>query len=236
MDYVCIDRLEEGHLSARTLAVYYDGRVEDNVSYTLRDTPCGDVVGKSVCVFQRGVRHQFPDDAVLQEMSAESYVGVTLWSSAGRPNGLIALDQPKAAGRSLPRYRAPATRGRPRGRGTRTAGGRGRAPPERGRPAADESRTARDQRVARGAGAGADRRPRAAGREASRAGHPVDAGRGPGAAARGRTDRRSSCSNCCRPAESSWSCSVGSAAAPGPARPCHGWTASSRSRSPWRGR
>ena len=91
MDYVCIDRLEEGHLSARTLAVYYDGRVEDNVSYTLRDTPCGDVVGKSVCVFQRGVRHQFPNDAVLQEMSAESYVGVTLWSSAGRPNGLIAL-------------------------------------------------------------------------------------------------------------------------------------------------
>ncbi len=60
MDYVCIDRLEEGHLSARTLAVYYDGRVEDNVSYTLRDTPCGDVVGKSVCVFQRGVRHRFP--------------------------------------------------------------------------------------------------------------------------------------------------------------------------------
>ena len=91
MDYVCIDRLETGDLSARTLAVYFDGRFEDNVSYTLRETPCGAVVGKSVCVFQRGVRHLFPGDVVLQEMRAESYVGVTLWSSSGRPNGLIAL-------------------------------------------------------------------------------------------------------------------------------------------------
>ena len=91
MDYVCIDRLEEGLLSAQTVAVYFDGKFEDNVSYTLHDTPCGEVVGKSVCVFARGVRHQFPRDLVLQEMGAESYLGTTLWNSDGRPSGLIAL-------------------------------------------------------------------------------------------------------------------------------------------------
>ena len=51
MDYVCIDRLEGDNLTAQTLAVYFDGKFEDNVSYTLHDTPCGEVVGKPVCAF-----------------------------------------------------------------------------------------------------------------------------------------------------------------------------------------
>jgi hypothetical protein len=91
MDYVCIDTLEQGSLTAQTLAVYFDGKFEDNVSYTLKDTPCGDVVGKTICCFPKDVRHLFPKDAVLQQMSAESYVGVTLWGSRGKPIGLIAL-------------------------------------------------------------------------------------------------------------------------------------------------
>jgi len=91
MDYVCIDRLlGDGH-EARTLAIYFDGVFEDNVEYALKDTPCGDVVGKSVCVFPCEVRHQFPDDVILQEMLAESYVGTTLWSFDGKPIGLIAV-------------------------------------------------------------------------------------------------------------------------------------------------
>ena len=91
MDYVCIDRLEEGSLTARTVAIYFDGKFEDNVSYTLKDTPCGDVVGKTVCCFPKDVRHLFPKDVVLQQMLAESYVGVTLWGSQGQPIGLIAV-------------------------------------------------------------------------------------------------------------------------------------------------
>ena len=91
MDYVCIDRLEDGSQAARTVAVFFDGKFEDNVSYTLKDTPCGDVVGKTICCFPEGVRHLFPKDAVLQEMRAESYVGTTLWGSQGQPIGLIAL-------------------------------------------------------------------------------------------------------------------------------------------------
>jgi len=91
MDFVCIDRLEEGSLSARTEAVYFDGKFEDNISYTLHDTPCNDVVGNTICCFPKNVRHLFPNDAVLQEMLAESYVGTTLWSSQGQPIGLIAV-------------------------------------------------------------------------------------------------------------------------------------------------
>jgi PAS domain S-box-containing protein len=91
MDFVCIDRLEEGSLAARTLAIYFDGKFQDNLSYTLKDTPCGEVVGQAVCCFPRNVRQLFPKDPVLQDMLAESYVGVTLWGSQGRPIGLIAI-------------------------------------------------------------------------------------------------------------------------------------------------
>ncbi len=91
MSFVCIDRLEGDGLRATTLALFCDGHFEDNITYTLADTPCGAVVGKAICSFPSGVRERFPHDAVLQEMGAESYVGVTLWDSAGRPSGLIAV-------------------------------------------------------------------------------------------------------------------------------------------------
>jgi PAS domain S-box-containing protein len=91
MDFVCIDRLEEGNLSARTLSVFHNGEFEDNVSYALKDTPCGDVVGQSICCFPKNVRGLFPRDDVLQDLQAESYLGTTLWDTQGKPIGLIAV-------------------------------------------------------------------------------------------------------------------------------------------------
>ncbi|MGV8122298.1 MAG: PAS domain S-box protein [Candidatus Xenobiia bacterium LiM19] len=91
MNFVCIDRLLGDGLTAQTVAVWCDGRFEDNVTYALKDTPCGDVVGKRVCCFPASVCQFFPNDVVLQELKAESYIGVTLWSHTGTPIGLIAV-------------------------------------------------------------------------------------------------------------------------------------------------
>lgn len=91
MNFVCIDRLLGDGLTAQTVAVWCDGRFEDNVTYALKDTPCGDVVGKRVCCFPASVCQFFPNDVVLQELRAESYIGVTLWSHTGTPIGLIAV-------------------------------------------------------------------------------------------------------------------------------------------------
>ncbi len=91
MDFVCIDRLEGDGLTATTVAVWCDGHFEDNVSYALKDTPCGDVVGKTVCCFPGMVCQLFPNDQVLKDLRAESYVGATLWSHIGTPIGLIAV-------------------------------------------------------------------------------------------------------------------------------------------------
>gem|GEM_PF-1715899 len=91
MDFVCIERLLGDGLLARTVTIFRDGKFEDNMEHALRDTACVDVVGKSFCCFPRDVRGLFPKDAVLQNMMAVSYVGTTLWSSDGKPIGLISV-------------------------------------------------------------------------------------------------------------------------------------------------
>ena len=91
MNFVCIDRLIGDGLNAETLAVYHNGQFEDNVVYALKDTPCGDVEGKTICCFPASVCQYFPKDEVLHTLHAESYVGITLWNSEGRAIGLIAV-------------------------------------------------------------------------------------------------------------------------------------------------
>jgi len=91
MGFVCIDELEPDGLKARTLAVWCDDRFDDNVVYALKDTPCGNVVGQTVCCFPAGVAALFPQDEMLQAFHAESYLGVTLWSHTNQPIGLIAV-------------------------------------------------------------------------------------------------------------------------------------------------
>ena len=90
MDFVCIDRLESDCLTARTLALWSDGHFADNLSYSLKDTPCGELVGQTICCYPNAVTKLFPKDEVLQELQAESYAGVTLWGHNRQPIGLIA--------------------------------------------------------------------------------------------------------------------------------------------------
>ena len=91
MDYVCIDRLTGDGFIAQTVAIYNAGKFDSNVSYALKDTPCGEVVEKCVCCFPRGIRRLFPLDKTLEDLHAESYFGTTLWDSKGRRIGLIAI-------------------------------------------------------------------------------------------------------------------------------------------------
>ena len=91
MEYVCIDRLENDGLTAQTVSVYNDGKFEANVSYALKETPCGEVVKKSICCFPSDVCHLFPNDTALTYLKAVSYIGTTLWSFDGYPIGLIAV-------------------------------------------------------------------------------------------------------------------------------------------------
>ena len=81
------------HIQAKAGQTKFDaeGKFEPNVSYTLKQTPCDDVVGKAICCFPENVCQLFPRDETLQDLKAHSYIGTTLWSFAGKPIGLIAI-------------------------------------------------------------------------------------------------------------------------------------------------
>lgn len=91
MDFVCIDRLDPDALTAHTVAVWCDGNFEDNISYGLIDTPCGQLVNQDFCCYPTNVCQFFPKDKVLLDLNAESYVGVALLGHTGKPIGLIAV-------------------------------------------------------------------------------------------------------------------------------------------------
>ena len=67
-----------------------------NFSYSLTGTPCEYVIGHSMCVHESDIQALFPQDTLLVDMQAESYVGIPLFSSKKSPIGLVVVmhDQP----------------------------------------------------------------------------------------------------------------------------------------------
>ncbi|MCG6945859.1 MAG: PAS domain S-box protein, partial [Deltaproteobacteria bacterium] len=83
-----IDLKEE---NIETVAVWAHNDIVDNFTYELANTPCQNVVGKTLCSYPEKVQKQFPRDHMLQEMNVASYVGVPLFASKGRPLGVMAV-------------------------------------------------------------------------------------------------------------------------------------------------
>jgi diguanylate cyclase (GGDEF)-like protein/PAS domain S-box-containing protein len=90
-DYVAVDRLDEDPGIAETVALYAKGTIVPNIRYSLKGTPCAEVMGRNLCCYPQGVQQLFPEDTLLVEMGIESYAGIPLWDSAGQPIGLIAV-------------------------------------------------------------------------------------------------------------------------------------------------
>jgi PAS domain S-box-containing protein len=87
--FVCVNRLDLSRREARSLRVLLDGQFLDNLRYSLDGSPCDQVIGRDVRVFPRQVQAQFPDFALLRQVDAQSYVGVTLWGRKRTPIGLL---------------------------------------------------------------------------------------------------------------------------------------------------
>jgi diguanylate cyclase (GGDEF)-like protein/PAS domain S-box-containing protein len=91
MDYVIIDKLADDTTTAETVAIYAKGNTLPNMQYTLKSTPCENVMSGNLCCYPSNVQQSFPDDTLLINMQVESYAGIPLWDSAGKVIGLIAV-------------------------------------------------------------------------------------------------------------------------------------------------
>jgi len=74
-----------------TMAVWSGNKIIDNFSYALKGTPCSNVVSNDTCFYPSNIQHLFPEDHLLIDMRAESYVGVPLKGSEGNVLGILAL-------------------------------------------------------------------------------------------------------------------------------------------------
>ncbi|HIA13782.1 MAG TPA: GAF domain-containing protein [Nitrospirales bacterium] len=74
-----------------TIAVHAHGKIVENFTYVLANTPCENVVGKQLRCYPRHVRQEFPLDHLLDQMGIESYVGAPLFDSHGQALGLLVV-------------------------------------------------------------------------------------------------------------------------------------------------
>jgi PAS domain S-box-containing protein len=90
-DFAFVSRVNDGEpLTLTTLALYYAGKLHDNVSYELPGTPCEAVFNKAFHFVDSELLARYPDDDVLSAFGVDSYAGYPLFASDGRPLGLIA--------------------------------------------------------------------------------------------------------------------------------------------------
>ena len=92
VDFACVVMVDHGDLTrVRTIAASHKGVLVDDLSYDLRGTPCEHVVSGKFVHHATQVQRAFPTDLWLADMGIDSYMGMPLFGSGGKPLGLIAL-------------------------------------------------------------------------------------------------------------------------------------------------
>ena len=90
VDHVLVADVTEQY-QVETLAVWSNGRLLNNITYSLTGTPCETVVGRDFCLYKCDVQSRFPDDKLLYELGADSYLGLPLYTADGAVIGLLAV-------------------------------------------------------------------------------------------------------------------------------------------------
>ena len=89
---------EERKGTLRTRAVWKGDGFGENFEYDVAMTPCMKVVEGTTSYYCRDLQRLFPDDGVLVELEAESYLGIPLLDSSGRVIGLVSVLDDKPMG------------------------------------------------------------------------------------------------------------------------------------------
>ena len=87
--YVLLGRMQGA--SVKPIAAWHDGAVIDAPSYELVGTPCETVRHSGICYYPDRLQELFPEDHMLAEIGAHSYLGAPLRGEDGEVIGLIAV-------------------------------------------------------------------------------------------------------------------------------------------------
>ncbi len=91
-DYAMISEAVPGtDASMRTVALYGEGRIQENFVYSLTGTPCEEVLKRRFVCHAHGVRERYPEAPCLKDWGIESFVGLPLCDSRDRVVGALAI-------------------------------------------------------------------------------------------------------------------------------------------------
>jgi PAS domain S-box-containing protein len=90
--YACVAMvLPERDRMVRTLGFCADGKVRENVTYSVVGTPCHNALNGDLCYYVSNVQEHFPDDQFLHDLGVDCYMGMPLHATDGRVIGLISV-------------------------------------------------------------------------------------------------------------------------------------------------
>ena len=93
LDVSCayIGELTENKSVMRTVAVCVQGEIGNNFEFSLAHTPCEVALKEHRARFTTGAESWIANIEALAALGLDSYVGLPLWDSAGRPLGVMAV-------------------------------------------------------------------------------------------------------------------------------------------------
>ena len=92
VSHVFIGCLDENNTdSITTLVTWANGKFADNFSYSIIDTPCQLVIQQNFVFYPDNLQQLFPNDLMLVEMEAISYLGVPLKNNNNEVLGLLGM-------------------------------------------------------------------------------------------------------------------------------------------------
>jgi GAF domain-containing protein len=92
MEYAFVGELARDRKdTVNVVSACFAGKILDNFSYSLIDTPCQHIISRGAIAYPRQAQKLFPKDRYLGEVEAECYVGAPLFGSSGQPLGLISV-------------------------------------------------------------------------------------------------------------------------------------------------
>lgn len=89
VQYAYIARIDTGEV--RTLSFFADHNLAVPLCFPLEGSPCQKVFGTGPFFASSKVREQFPGNTILDDLEAESYMGVPLFNAAHEPIGVLAV-------------------------------------------------------------------------------------------------------------------------------------------------
>ena len=88
-DCVIIGEIQPDNHTVKVLSMLLDGKEIPDFSYTLKGTPCDNVMENGFCLYPDNVIQLFPESKDLVELNIRGYIGTPLRNSGGQVFGIL---------------------------------------------------------------------------------------------------------------------------------------------------